>query len=109
MPSRDDIAEGNERSSESRVKLAWAMPNRDDIAESNERSGPAYDLSPLWGLYIGGISPTGVDTPAYTLTPYGLIMPLSDRSPSLRADLASLAIATSLNKQHRDRFKGAVP
>ena len=26
----------NERSSESRVKLAWAMPSRDDIAESNE-------------------------------------------------------------------------
>ena len=26
----------NERSSESRVKLAWAMPSRNDIAESNE-------------------------------------------------------------------------
>ena len=61
------------------VRLPVAF--RDDIAEGNERSGPAYDLSPLWGLYIGGISPTGVDTPAYTLTPYGLIMPLGDRFP----------------------------
>ena len=31
-----------------------------------------FVVSPRWGLYIGGISPTGVNTPAYAVSPCGL-------------------------------------
>ena len=46
----------NERSSESRVKLAWAMPSRDDIAESNEgmisviNNGDRHFTEPVPGI-----------------------------------------------------------
>ncbi len=29
-------------------------------------------VSPLRGFYIGGYIPTGVDTPAYSVSPFGL-------------------------------------
>ena len=42
-------------------------------------------LSPLRGFYIVGIIPSGVDTPAYALAPYGLINSILCLIHSLRA------------------------
>ena len=41
-------------------------------------------LSPLRGFY-GGYIPTGVDTPAYSVSPFGLINPILCLIHSLRA------------------------
>ena len=58
------------------------------------------------GLIYWGISPTGVDTPAYTLTPYGLIMHLGDRfSPPPLGELEGaliVAIARDVGKKCND-------
>ena len=55
-------------------------------------------LSPLRGFYMGDDIPTGVDTPAYALAPYGLIInPILCPIHSLRASFPHCGLRAAIS------------